>query len=104
MTSASRASPAFDRCDRPSSAPDRATGDQPGRLAHGPDEKQGLAGRWVGLIIPSLTAVALSGRKFGGADPRRCAGKGQCGGITTQRVANRDALGKISGCNGLKRL
>ena len=54
MTSASRAKPAFERCERPSKALERAAGDQPGRLAHGPDEKQGLAGRRVGLIIPSL--------------------------------------------------
>jgi hypothetical protein len=36
-------------------------------LAHGPDEKQGLAGRRVGLIIPSLpltTAMAFGGPKF----------------------------------------
>jgi len=67
MTSASRATPGFERCERPSNAPDNAAGDQPGRLAHGPDEKQGLAGRRVGLIIPSLpltTAIALGGPKF----------------------------------------
>src|SRR5207302_175911 len=48
MTSASRATPGFERCERPSRAPDSTAGDQPGRLAQGPDEKHGLAGRRVG--------------------------------------------------------
>ncbi len=85
MTSVSRATPGFERCDRPSSAPDNAAGDQPGRLAHGPDEKHGLAGRRVGLIIPSLPSQLwpLAGRNFGRAEPRRCAGEGQCAGTKT---------------------
>jgi hypothetical protein len=47
-----RASPTRERCERPTSACDSAFGDQPGRLAQGPDEKHGLAGRRVGFIAP----------------------------------------------------
>ena len=52
MISASRARPILERCDRPSSAPASTSGDQPGRLAQGPDEKHGLAGTRVGFIAP----------------------------------------------------
>src|SRR5207302_6695274 len=62
MTSASRATPGFERCERPSSAPDNAAGDQPGRLAQGPEEKHGLAGRRVGFIAPSLPREARPAR------------------------------------------
>ncbi len=44
ITSASFALPILARCERPSAAPCRASRDQPGRLAQGPDEKQGLLG------------------------------------------------------------
>src|SRR6266567_255512 len=54
MISTSRARPTRERCDRPSSASSSTAGDQPGRLAQGPDEKHGLAGRRVGFIAPSL--------------------------------------------------
>src|SRR5437016_5024436 len=79
MTSTSRALPGTERCDRPSSAFDSTAGDQPGRLAQGPEEKHGLAGRRVGFIVPSLP------RKLGPcvgrvrtADPMRRPGDGQC--------------------------
>ena len=57
MTSASFALPALARCDRPSTAPDSAAGVQPGRLAQGPEEKHGFAGRrsgGAGLVIGTL--------------------------------------------------
>src|SRR5437773_8695730 len=54
MISTSRARPIRERCERPSSASCSTEGDQPGRLAQGPDEKHGLAGRRVGFIAPSL--------------------------------------------------
>jgi len=50
MTSTSRAKPTGERCERPASAPSSTEGDHPGRLAHGPDEKHGLAGRRFGFI------------------------------------------------------
>src|SRR5262249_30481494 len=72
MTSTHCAKPGAERCDRPTSAPDKACGDQPGRLAHGPDEKHGLAGRRVGFMTPSLphkirpraTGVACGGEPY----------------------------------------
>src|SRR5262249_32705177 len=65
MTSASRATPGFERCDRPSSAFDSTACDQPGRLAQGPDEKHGLAGRRVGFVIPPFLALGpLPGCRF----------------------------------------
>src|SRR5271168_776863 len=50
MALLSLALPGLERCERPTSAPDRASGVQPGRLAQGPDEKKGRAGRTAGLI------------------------------------------------------
>ena len=50
MTSARRALPSEERCDRPRSACDRTSGDQPGRFAQGPEEKFGSAGRVFGFI------------------------------------------------------
>ena len=49
MTSLSLAFPGLERWERPTSAPSSASGFQPGRLAHGPDEKSGLIGRRAGL-------------------------------------------------------
>ena len=39
----------LERCDRPTSAFFSTAGDQPGRLAQGPEEKLGFAGRNAGL-------------------------------------------------------
>src|ERR1700733_8384418 len=47
----SRALPIFARCERPSAASLRTVGDQPGRLAHGPEEKQEFAGRTPGVLV-----------------------------------------------------
>ena len=41
---------AVDLCDRPTQAPFKAAGVQPGRFAHGPDEKNGTRGKAVGFI------------------------------------------------------
>src|ERR1700759_364877 len=56
----------LDRCDRPTAASLRRSGVQPGRLAQGPDEKSGRAGRRFGFIILSLAEEQHSG---GGAWP-----------------------------------
>src|SRR5256885_1059891 len=53
-TSTSRARPILERWERPVSAASSTDGDHPGRLAHGPEEKQGLAGRRFGFIVPFL--------------------------------------------------
>src|SRR5260370_41065787 len=54
ITSFSLALPAFERCERPRQASPSASSDHPGRLAQGPDEKQGLAGRAGGLLAYSF--------------------------------------------------
>ena len=41
------------RAERPSKAFSKAAKVQPGRLAHGPDEKLGFCGYSVGFVIPS---------------------------------------------------
>src|SRR5260370_12112134 len=58
--------PSFDRWDRPTAASKRTCGVHPGRLAQGPDEKSGRAGRMFGFIDLSLTEELHSG---GGAWP-----------------------------------
>src|ERR1700760_373827 len=50
IASFSFAFPGLERCERPSSAPSSACGVQPGRLAQGPDEKKGRAGRTAGIL------------------------------------------------------
>src|SRR5215467_9601391 len=50
MARLSFALPALDRCERPRNASVRAWRLQPGRLAQGPDEKCGVAGRTPGLV------------------------------------------------------
>jgi hypothetical protein len=42
--------PALDRCERPRTASVRTWRLQPGRLAQGPDEKCGVAGRTPGFV------------------------------------------------------
>src|SRR6266702_5840807 len=58
--------PVLDRWDRPTAASKRTSGVHPGRLAQGPDEKSGRAGRMFGFIDLSLTEELHSG---GGAWP-----------------------------------
>src|SRR5215467_4804242 len=58
--------PSFERCERPTAASERTSGVHPGRLAQGPDEKSGRAGREFGFITLSLTEELHS---VGGAWP-----------------------------------
>src|SRR5471030_3528059 len=59
--------PILDRWERPTAASLRDSGVHPGRLAQGPDEKSGRAGRMFGFVICfSLTEELHSG---GGAWP-----------------------------------
>src|SRR6266851_2844628 len=51
ITSLSLALPASERCERPSAALARPSNVHPGRLAQGPEEKQGLFGRVAGLDV-----------------------------------------------------
>src|SRR5205085_4738988 len=69
------------RCDRPSPDVSSLPALQPGGLAHGPDEKYGLAGRIWGLawdcarapstawLVVKLTLLAESSRRVGTAWP-----------------------------------
>src|SRR6478752_4213575 len=50
MARLSFALPILDRCDRPRTASVRFCRLQPGRLAQGPDEKCGVAGRTPGFV------------------------------------------------------
>jgi hypothetical protein len=46
--------PTFERCERPSAASVSAERLHPGRLAQGPEEKCGTAGRIKGLAIAMI--------------------------------------------------
>jgi hypothetical protein len=45
------------------------SGDQPGRLAHGPEEKCGRAGRTAGGVFVNVTLLSESTRRVGTAWP-----------------------------------
>src|SRR6185312_10664162 len=51
------------RCERPTSAVLSTSTVQPGRLAHGPDEKFGLAGFTAGAVRGISAMATLPGRK-----------------------------------------
>src|SRR3954471_6901905 len=78
MASFSLALPGLERWERPTSAPSRASGVQPGRLAQGPDEKKGRAGRTAGRtdsVIPFIPSRMIAPR-WGGVARRRYRGAG----------------------------
>src|SRR3974390_2955674 len=62
----------LERWDRPTAASLRTSGVHPGRLAHGPDEKSGRAGRMFGFVIPSplQKSCAPVGERGPGGDIR----------------------------------
>src|SRR5262249_30035855 len=57
MARLSFALPILDRCERPRTASVRICRLQPGRLAHGPDEKCGITGRTPGLVAVMLSIL-----------------------------------------------
>ena len=61
MTSLIRALAGLERCERPTCALLSASDDQPGRFAHGPDEKWGRAGFIVGFM--AIAYVKMSGNQ-----------------------------------------
>src|SRR3954447_3858466 len=79
MASARRALPSAPRCERPSGSVCSKEALQPGGLAHGPEEKYGLAGRVVGFagrtsapasaVSVNSTLLAESTRRVGTAWP-----------------------------------
>src|SRR5690242_1572665 len=72
MASLSLALPGLERCERPSSAPLRASGVQPGRLAQGPDEKKGRAGRTAGIIPVMFIPFRMIAPRWGGVARDLC--------------------------------
>src|SRR5262245_18566279 len=93
-----RALPSLARCERPRNALSRALRDQPGRLAQGPEEKLGMAGRLAGLVTMVMVSTLPDRRpSLGrGVPPRPVAAKpervnspsGPCL-FTGRRVGNR---------------
>src|SRR4029077_1148113 len=80
--------PSLERWERPRAASLRTSGVHPGRLAQGPDEKSGRAGRIVGLIIYlSLTEELHSG---GGAWPGADIGVSAAG-VNAERLSRAEA-------------
>src|SRR6202012_3400491 len=69
IASFSFALPGFERCERPNRAPLSASGVQPGRLAQGPDEKKGRAGRTAGILPVISTFLPECSRRVGAAWP-----------------------------------
>src|SRR3990167_5160454 len=72
IASCRRALPSFDLCDRPRTAFWRFWGFQPGRLAHGPEENSGRAGRIAGVarvVIAMSPILTDEQRPVGGAWP-----------------------------------
>src|SRR5579862_2094406 len=64
--------PGLERCDRPSSAPLKASGVQPGRLAQGPDEKKGRAGRTAGIVPVMFIPFRMIAPRWGGVARDLC--------------------------------
>src|SRR6185437_15708834 len=60
MASFSRALPSLERCERPRTAFWRFSGAHPGRLAQGPDENSGRAGRMAGFGPTRLGGVVIA--------------------------------------------
>src|SRR6186713_3242708 len=63
ITSASRALPNAERCERPTKAADRASTDQPGRFAHGPEAKFGREGLVLGSFMAVLARPTTGGAR-----------------------------------------
>ena len=66
----SLALPILARCERPRAASVRAWRLQPGRLAQGPDEKCGFAGRMPGFALVMCLSFQMGAPRWGGVS--RC--------------------------------
>ena len=67
MTSLRRALPSLARCERPRNALSSFARDQPGRLAQGPEEKCGLAGRLAGFVAVVMSLpFQIAAPRWGG--------------------------------------
>src|SRR4029077_16236863 len=71
IASLRRALPALARCERPRQAVCRFCKDQPGRLAHGPEEKWVLAGRLAGFVAEVISLpFQIDAPRWGGVAHR----------------------------------
>src|SRR5215470_2505355 len=77
MARLSFALPIFARCERPRAASVRTWRLQPGRLAHGPDEKCGVAGRTPGLVVAIFLSFQIGAPRWGGVS--HCPYRQMCG-------------------------
>src|SRR6478736_5953920 len=82
--------PSLDLWDRPVAASLRASGVHPGRLAQGPDEKSGRAGRRFGFVIVILP-YRRNALRWGSVARGRYTGRGvrrQCGEIVALQLSD----------------
>src|ERR1700743_3575130 len=79
IASFSLALPGLERCERPRRAPLSASGVQPGRLAQGPDEKKGRAGRTAGRLPVICHSFQNDRTPLGERGPRSFYGFAQSG-------------------------
>src|ERR1700679_3005524 len=84
MAACRRALPSLERCERPSTADLRFSGDHPGRFAQGPEENSARAGRMAGLarVFTAMSPILADGRRpvgraWPGAQKRRFARQGK---------------------------
>src|SRR3569832_1640278 len=77
IASLSLALPGLERWERPTRAAIRASGVQPGRLAQGPDEKKGRAGRTAGCFTSVIEFIPsrMIAPRWGGVARRRYRGR-----------------------------
>src|SRR5262249_50214195 len=79
--------PSLERWDRPTAASLRSSGVQPGRLAQGPDEKSGRAGRRCGSRNPPLGRRAAPGGGGGARGVYGGGGRGRQGAALRGRTS-----------------
>src|SRR4051794_24182581 len=105
MARLSLALPALARCERPSVASPKFCRDQPGRLAHGPEEKHGATGRAAGIssiACHPLRWAPLVGERCPAAAHREAAQKWQA--ETEKLAAPAPALAAFRGGPAAARL
>jgi hypothetical protein len=64
ITALMRALAGLARCDRPTNAPFKASSDQPGRFAQGPDENCARAGRTDGFGLADIWGFSSGGTGY----------------------------------------
>src|ERR1700748_426583 len=99
MAACRRALPTLARCDRPRTAVQRFSGAHPGRLAQGPDENSGRAGRMAGFagVVIAMSPILTDGlRPVGRAWPARQ--KPGFGGEDKAKILGASVSRAYSGC------